>query len=399
MKHRTFFILFWPLFVLFIVGLTTDCAFLADQRYAIFHAGNNFLADFLQQIRYIWNQDPYFDSQTTLSEHIYPPLAYLMITPLTTLLHGQFQSLPTLHELQSHGMARTCALAYGIGSAAVFLSAIILAAGKPRSVKNILPLVLSGIMIFSIERGNLIWTAAIGFALFLLLHESMDPRRKTVAALAIALAISLKIFPAIALVVWLNKKNIRWFLSAGICTCLLGFLPLLFFHHAPLDNALQLLENVSAQGKSYFLDSFACTVNLPGYICGGLRLFLPSLEESVRPLIRIPFVLYGLFCLFVVLTKTMARWERLFLLAAAVILVSNLSMYYTMLYFLPAVYLYLRDAPSDQLNDVLVAILLTPFQFFIPTYDGHGGSIAPCIASIVIITIAVRIMISHLKSK
>lgn len=398
MRHRTFFILFWSLFALFIVGLLLGDLSPIDQRYVIFNAGDDFLADFLQQIRYVWDRNPYFDDRTPLLEHIYPPLAYLPIYPISMIFHGRFPQIPTLQELQSDGLAVLLGLTFSIASALILFTLIFSAAGKRKSVASLLPLVLSGITLFSVERANLIWIAAFGVAGFFLLHDSSDPRRKTLAALSISLAASIKIFPIIALFVWLNKKDLKWFLIAGICTCTFGFLPLFFFQHAPIENTLQLIANVSDQGKYYFLHCFHSSITIPAYVCGVLRLFSPTLEESIRLGIRIPFATCGLICLFVILKRNLRIWERIFLLASAFTLISNLSMYYTTLYFLPAIYLYLRDEPSDTLFDVLFAILLTPFQLFVPTYNGYAFSIAPFTASLVIFTITARIVMSHLRS-
>lgn len=399
MKHRTFFILFWSLFALFIVGLLLGDLSPIDQRYVIFRKGEDFLADFLQQIRYVWDRNPYFDERSPLLEHIYPPLAYLLIYPISMIFHGRFSQIPTLQELQSDDLTVLLGLTFSIASALILFILIFISADKRRSLACLLPLVLSGITLFSIERANLIWIAAFGVAGFFLLHDASDPKRKAWAALSISVAASIKIFPVIALFVWLNKKDLKWFLLAGICTCMFGFLPLFFFQNSPIENSLQLIANVSDQGKYYFLHCFHFSITIPAYICGVLRLFSPTLEESIRLGIRIPFTACGLICLFVILKRQLRTWERFFLLASAVTLIPGLSMYYTMLYFLPAIYLYLKDEPNNILFDVLFATLLTPFQFFVPTYDGHEFCIAPFIASLVTFTITAMIVISHLRSK
>lgn len=85
MKRQSYFLwTFWSLTTLFLIdlifGLTST-----DQTLCIFASGVDFLADFLNQIRYAWNRDPYFDdSVSPLCEHIYPPLAYLIMIPFTS---------------------------------------------------------------------------------------------------------------------------------------------------------------------------------------------------------------------------------------------------------------------------------------------------------------------------
>ena len=111
MKRQTIFLwVFWFLFALFLIDLLLGFTGI-DQTRCIFASGDDFLADFLNQIRYVWNRNPYFDdSVSSLSEHIYPPFAYFLMLPFS--LGGG--SPPTLDALQSNAIVCASVLSWSL---------------------------------------------------------------------------------------------------------------------------------------------------------------------------------------------------------------------------------------------------------------------------------------------
>ena len=387
MKRQTIFLwVFWFLFALFLIDLLLGFTGI-DQTRCIFASGDDFLADFLNQIRYVWNRNPYFDdSVSSLSEHIYPPFAYFLMLPFS--LGGG--SPPTLDALQSNAIVCASVLSWSL------LCAFLLIYFLKRVTPNVrfpafLALLFSEAIIYSIERGNLIWFSAIGSAVFFFFYESTSKPKRLLAALGISLAIGIKVYPVFFLVLWLRKKDLRILAFSILLSAVLGFGPLLVFHHTPFENALHLLQNIKAQESLYLVHSFQHTLSATAYILSlsNRVLALPPIFATVSSIFC--FLLGGL-CLFVA-RQVQERWVRLFLLATAPVFIQKTLMYYNLLLFLPAICAFLdqRGEPDafDKSVAIAFAVLLTPLQFATPVINGYTLCLTPFLATVLVTALSV----------
>lgn len=334
--------IFLPLFYATFICWAVSVAFCETQQRVFFTAGQDLFADFFNNIRYVAGRDPYFDTTIASSEHIYPPICYLIFYPFACLY-----KLCSAINLPDDGMPAFWRDKIAMISCVVFmvLSAIPLIWAVGRIVKKVTSptvrlllaasFLMSGIMMFTFERGNLVLLAASALAVFMVCYEEGRGWRW------LSLATSIKIYPVMFISLIMRQRNYRQIAFFVLCTMALGFLPLLFFKHGMLENALQLMQNVKEQGAIYYN---ACPPNLSvsAYVAGAATtLNLDWLAFVAKALRGGTFVL-GLFS-FIGVWFADEKWKRWFLAAAAATLCSNFAGYYTLLYFVPAIYSYLSS--------------------------------------------------------
>ena len=390
---RTFLTTFWILFLLFVIGLVINIPYF-DQRYVVFAKGADFLADFINNVKYSEDLNPYINS----IEHIYPPLAYVLLYPVSVLSSKVCITMP-LFGMPRNDTITSVAIIFSVTSALIFIMLLRKFMHHNRFLLTII-LCCSGVMIFSIERANLVWISVIGSTIFLLNERSPSARSRFIALIGISIAAAFKIYPAIFCVLWLNKKDLKWFLGASAATAFLGLAPLSVLENDPISNSMQLLANALGQNKFYFDCCFIHSPTLPAYLAGFMRqLHLPF--DGIVTLSCWTFKLLGLICL-TLSPFCREKWQKMFLLTSTLVFLPSITMHYTALYFLPAIVCFLDEAALDKpcvrdsIIAILFAILLSPLQFFIPTIicpDGaHSFSITPFICGIIITTVSLYIV-------
>ena len=148
---------------------------------------------------------------------------------------------------------------------------------------------------FSFERGNLIVLAASALAVFMVRND--DSNEKTNAGGAwLSLAVSMKIYPVLFVSLLIRKRRFGQVVLVALFTAALGFLPLLFFKHGILENALQLMQNVKAQGALYYN---ACPPNLSlsAYVAAAATVLDMNWLVFMAKVLRYGMVIIGVFSL------------------------------------------------------------------------------------------------------
>ena len=206
------------------------------------------------------------------------------------------------------------------------------------------------------------------------------------SVLGLSIAIVTKIYPVFYVLLLIFRR--RWRLAGVVFgfSFALGFLPLLFFEHNVVENSLQLLSNVRAQGAGYFA---ACPPNLtaPAYVAAGLRVWGVPCPLLVALLVCCVKML-GI-AAFIGVWFADEEWKRWFLVASGLLCLANFSSYYTALYVLPAICGYLARKATfhriDWLYLIAFVIILTPLQFgSIPIVN---DSINPFLSAIAIYSV------------
>ena len=179
----------------------------------------------------------------------------------------------------------------------------------------------------------------------------------------------------------------------------LGFLPLLFFKHGILENSLQLMQNVKDQGAIYYK---ACPPNLSvsAYLAGAATALKSDWLRNVARILRYGTFALGVFS-FIGVWVVDEKWKRWFLAAAAATLCSNFPGYYTLLYFVPAMYSYLSSDSNwrkvDWLYTTACIIWLTPLQFgLLPV---RNDSINPFLSGCMIFAVAIAILVERFVAR
>ena len=394
-RQKVFLSLFYTALVCWAVSV----AFCETQQRVFFASGQDLFADFFNNVRYVAGRDPYFDTTIASSEHIYPPICYLIFYPFACLyklcggINMPEDGLPAFWR--SPAAMLSCTLF-------MILSVVPLAWAIWRIVRRnvsrfagtllLSSLLLSGIMLFSFERGNLVVLAASALAVFMVRNEDSDEKAHAGGGW-LSLAISMKIYPVLFVSLLIRSRRFMQIALVALASAALGFLPLLFFKHGMFENAFQLMQNVKAQGAIYYN---ACPPNLSlsAYVAAAATVLDMNWLAFAAKALRYGLVVLGV-CSFLGVWITEEKWKRWFLAAASATLCSNFAGYYTLLYFIPALYAYLSSTesfrPIDWLYTISCLVLLTPLQFGL--FPIRNDSVNPFLSACVIVAVTIMILL------
>lgn len=238
-------ILHWVLFVIYPGGI---------QRALFFSEGRDFMADFFNPLRYVAEGNPYFGfigktgAAGAPGERIYPPLAYLILYPFS---QTENYSSMTLQECWSNPGSMIAAIFFTVFSCFVFYFALNELCAKYKVNKIIIiPLMLSGLFMRSVERGNLIVLSIACTITFIAFYDSQDPFKRNLAVIMLAVSAVLKVYPCLFGIFYLRRKMYKEFCYAVILSACLGLLPFLFFKNG-FANITRLLANAAENSRAY----------------------------------------------------------------------------------------------------------------------------------------------------
>lgn len=344
-----------------LITILTFCISLGTlQSTLFFNSGADRFMDFLNVLKYISTRDPYvYDLWNGLHEKIYPPLSYLLFYPFTGLydfINNNPQSAIENQKVMAAFAIMTIVLLEIFGGLLFFLKD----GRKSIRIFSGLALLTSGITLFTIERGNIIFLAVIGVGIFLIGYKSEKRWLKEISYISLAFAFALKVYPALFGVLLLYDRRYKDAVKTSIYGLILFFLPFIFFHGG-FDNISQMIQNIQLNSVKYMDTSITYRW---GFIPAAM---LCNLSNSQ---IVIAHYLSGILLVITVLTAWghWQQWKKIMLLASAVILFPVNCGYYCGVYLFVPIILFLNEKAhkkSDWMYLVLIVIVLNPFQFHI----------------------------------
>lgn len=242
-KFIKYFIVSWVVFILLsIFSFST-------QRLLFFLGGVDFGADFFNVNRYVADFDPYGNTLNGPTEHGGMPLGYLYhyIFSLT----ADYNSL-SLADCWHNVWG--CLLPFALFS----IFNYILFAFSLKEVANrynvekkwIIPVLMSSVVLFTLERGNSILMTAALINLFIVYFDSADKTKWWFAIIALAIVSVFKLVPGILCLLYLKNKDYKGFIVYGLVAAVLAFLPFLCFDGG-FNNIPLVFERMSLQVKTY----------------------------------------------------------------------------------------------------------------------------------------------------
>lgn len=226
--------------------------------------------------------------------------------------------------------------------------------GCSSKTKNmvLLAILLSGPVLFLLERGNVLLLSLAGLLVFFAYYESDNGYARTVACISLGLAASIKLYPAIFALMLLQKRRYRDFAITFVSG--LAFLVLPFFAFDGFDSMKAMLGGLtlsSGLANSYGFGhnySYSNFVSIITTALGVAHIDL-GLLNTLLPLA-------GCLVLFVVAKRD---WERAFACALACILIPSFSYTYSLVMLIPALLLLaIDDEPWDGYKLTCGALLL-----------------------------------------
>jgi hypothetical protein len=366
MYLNTFSVVLLLLFFLFLIGLFKNP--LGIQRNIFFARLNDLFADFFNVLHYISEKDPYFNTTNGYGEKIYSPLAYLILYPFSRL--DNFNTM-TLQQAWTSKMAIMAVFGF-VSVSSFFLFFSLNQIRKRYGVSSFIfiGLYLSYIFIFSVERGNLIIISAAFVSFYLCYYDSDSKNKRILAAVCLALAVALKIYPVLFGFLYFGKKQYKDIFFSAAIALLLIFIPFVFFKGG-FYNIPQLINNIKI-----FSGKYNSTILFPRFslshlvyyaiVLLGLANKLALYLSNVAYILML--ILSGVSICFSLLLKN--KWNKIMLLSLTVIYLPVNSALYCGLYLFPVIILFFAtlDNRSVIFNGfimVVFIIALNTFQFSI----------------------------------
>lgn len=373
MKNRleaTFIIAMALLALLFIFGLTQNHT--GPQANVFFKKTVDYMADYHKPAVYASQGNPYHygEEDNATSESAYLPLVYVFFEFAGQL--GNYSALTDYREVNIHDVAN---IGIAAGSMILFLfSAIyylILYTGyKGRPLfKFLIPtmFLLSGIFIFSYERGNLIFLAALFSAFFVFNYKNENKYVRELAYILLVLASIIKVYPVFLGLLLLQDKNYKAIFRMTIYGLAGTFLPFLLFEGG-FGNLPILLKNLSLNSKMYnvmFFPRFNFRYWFPFLLQWfPMSAFDKGLVESILSVLSYWLCILGLAASFF----HKLRWKSVTQLLLVVVVFPVNSALYTGLYLLIGFVLFFSEeehSRKDWLYLALIVAILNPFQLLL----------------------------------
>ena len=353
-----FYYLMSILILLFFLGLIYNP--LGNQLNVFYWKTNNLLGDFFNVQIYIADWDPYHNTVDGMSEKCYPPLAYLFME----LFNGFYEySGAHLVECYNSTAAMMSGYMFVLISLALYFHSLSCLCDIPAKLRFVL--LFSSVILFSLERGNIIILCAAFVVYFWAFKDSSDVIKRKFALICLCAASVMKIYPAIFGVFLLKEKRFKDIAFVFLLSCILFFLPFLCFEHG-LTNFTQLLSNLEAFEDHY--NSVLAARVIPRFSITDYPILLMDRLNTdytlVYNLLRIIVIFLSLLTVFVFKCES-KQWKQYALLSMIVLYLPKHSVWYCGLYFIPAIVLFLhqkRFENRDWVYMILFCILLNPLQ-------------------------------------
>jgi hypothetical protein len=325
------------LFIAFAVGLLMNP--LGTQRHIFVTGLDAMFSDFLNVIRWISERDPYFCMKGPISDKPYFPLIYMILYPFSQL--DNFSTI-LWRDIFNSRMAVMSCFAF-TGFSAYLLLVAVSQMMKKYSVPFVMSicLCLSNTFIFSVERANVIILSAACVVFFICYYDSEDKHKRIWAAVSLALAVTLKVYPVLFGFLYLAKKQYRELFFCALTALLLVFLPYFFFKGG-LASVPQNISNMLGNSVQY-----GVTVkNIPRFGLPSLLYCypeaLPFPEKTGLTLLSAVKIVNTTLCIVAIIFSclTKNKWSKISLLTLAFLFLPTHSGLYCGLYMFPMIILF-----------------------------------------------------------
>lgn len=219
-------------------------------------------------------------------------------------------------------------------------------------------LILSGPMIFAIERGNIIFLSFALLLIFISCYDSQKRNVRYVGYLALALSASLKVYPALFGILILQKKRYREAAITLILGALCFFVPFFFFNgmesiKAMLDGIMKgsALQGNFGMGYNF---SFVNSVKIIWALFGRIITEVPGMIKIIPVLI----------CSFLFISSK-EDWKKMFSISLFFLWFPEFSYTYTLIFLIPSLIVYMKKEyialnGFSYLYRILFFIILVP---------------------------------------
>lgn len=306
---------------------------------------NLFLSDFTNVIIYSADRNPYGSDLNGAGEHAYFPLSYLI-----TYCFAPFSNAEVGHTMWKNPQLMICILIFFCFSSSVLFVQLYEMKDGNKAVRfgTASLMLLSGVYMFSLERGNLILISVIMTIYFLTGYQSKNRFIKETAFLALAVSASLKFSPALLGLLLIYEKRLKDAIKLMIYGILVCFLPFLFFQGGFSDIPI-FFENVGQNMLKYRHSNFGLDKLLAYY---------PPVVQTLGELLNKITAL-----LLLIAVPFQRKWKSLLSLILVMIMLPTHSELYNLLFLFPVFILFLNESKhesADRLYFICFLFLFCP---------------------------------------
>ncbi len=374
-----------------------------DLQFRVYFANmNDYMADFLNLLRYICGKNPYYLVEGGDPERAYLPICYLILYPFTKLTD---YSVLDLHACWSTPVAMFSTVIYTLLTVSFLTWSLSQMCDRLKLSKiYIMPIIFSAVLLYTVERGNLIIISAASIIWFLSNYDSEVKWKRYLSCFMLAFSAALKVFPVIFGIMYLRKKMWREiFVSAGIAAVLV--VAPFFFFEGGIGRIVQLYENVKISSVAYGNPQRPTERFGLGYLIYQYAINQGKEIEDALALAGIGRkveVIAGLIAITMALLVN-EQVIALVLLSIGLLYIPSNSGYYGGLYLAPFFLVFMADKIGNKWCKPLIWIyflhLLTPLQYCVQSkIQISNGNISNLMTfSVLIITIVV-VAISFIKN-
>lgn len=345
---------------------------------------NDTFMDFFNSLQY--ERHPYE------SKVIYPPLAnlfyYIMhaFIPEDIFLRGTF-------AIRDSQVGRILIVLYMLVTITLLYFSIEKLYKKSSNNMRMLmflTLLFSAPMLFTIERANLIIVALIAMMFFCAYYESQNKVLKHFAFLSLAIAASIKIYPAVLGLLLIRDKRWKDTFICIIYGILVFFLPFLFF--GGLKSVGLMINNIVNCGNEMLNNGEGWKLSILS-ICNYFSVWFTGSTGSYNTLATVlKFICFIGGCVILLFAKYDEKWKLYMIPTLIMIMLPDFSYIYSGIFlFIPLLYYLNTDTKFKKLDVIYIILfflIMVPFveknlDIFIPfQYDYYPFNLSTLVESL-----------------
>lgn len=311
---------------------------LSEQFNIFFRGCSDFLADILNVVGYSSQRDVYNNTMYTgLAEKAYPPLTYVFAYFLSRLVDmGQYYKLNYFLWMYQEPRFLIIYLILAIITMIMVYELICSCKTGCHSLKIVTAVtcLLSAPMLYSLERANTIIITMFCTMFFSFFYDSQKCLLRQLAYLSFAVAVSLKLTPAVLGIFLLHKRQWKGVVCVIIYSLILFLTPFAFFEGG-LSNLPKMMENMQLNLEVYTSNE-GCT------LLASILHFVPSPPESLPSIMKA--ITYIVSIVFLAASFMLPfKWERMMAVSLTLVILPSHSGYYCLLYLFPPMIAFLNE--------------------------------------------------------
>ncbi|MBT5988747.1 DUF2029 domain-containing protein, partial [bacterium] len=190
-----------------------------------------------------------------------------------------------------------------------------------------------------------------------------------ISTIFLALAIAMKLFPAVFLILFFTDKKYKEIIYTLIITILSTVVTLIFFQGSIMENILRMIQNQGLNAQMYAIGHAGLNYghSLFGFFKVLIAFFIKKADFVYYLQLYVPFILILFTCLILYIIFVEKQfWKKVAILVFAMCFFTPYAGDYKLMHLFIPLYLFINDDSPDKYNviyTILFALLLIPKNY------------------------------------